>query len=392
MKTKRTLAMIISTLLLCAVAVSACACSEEFVDFLESLVTDAESITPVPDSTTPVSPDTTAPSTENRIPFGRAPEVGEYNLPAESFGDQYEKEASEVIDGAIEAAVAYVNAMKDERHSTTSFTFDPDANGYLSKLTPEERGLYERIVSAGKNFERISVSESEYSGDLKAAYFDIYEPMTYCEPGLASYMTLDVKTHLEANSDSLVSHYSLIFDRYFDPARDANSDLSTGKITMEEIVHGAKLLDRVVKRVVRFMPDGLTTYDKYYYLAVVLCEKVSYDDRPDNCFTAYGALVDGKAVCEGYTSAYYMLCREAGLWCAYRDGQPTGVGHTWNMVKLDSGIFNVDVTWCDGNGKPSSRRWYDYFVRSDEVFKDDGHNATAGVAGTGVYEPCPYET
>ena len=137
------------------------------------------------------------------------------------------------------------------------------------------------------------------------------------------------------------------------------------------------------------MPEGLTAYDKYYYLAAFLSERVFYDDRPANCFTAYGALVGGRAVCEGYSTAYVLLCRRAGLWCAYRTGKPDGGSHIWNMIKLESGIYNVDVTWCDGEGSPESRRWYDYFVKSDAEF--ESHSPTSGVASTGDREPCPYE-
>ena len=332
--------------------------------------------------------ETTTQVTENTIPFVKTPDIELVKLPIEQFSDSIEREASEIIDEAIAKAISYVNAMRDDRHSNVYFSFDEDANGYLSALTPEQNDLYDRFICAGKNFNHLSVTDKEYKGDLKKAYFALYEPMTYCEPGLASYFTLDATSHL--NQD-MTTYYSPVFDRYFDPNRDGNAELSTGEVTMEKIKHDATLLDRVVKRIVRFMPDGLSTYDKYYYLAAVLSERVSYDKRPDNCYTAYGALIGGRAVCEGYTSAYYLLCREAGLWCAYRNGQPSGVGHTWNMVKLDSGIYNVDITWCDGYGNPYERDWYDCFMKSDEAFKNDGHCATSGVEGTGDFEPCPYE-
>jgi hypothetical protein len=109
------------------------------------------------------------------------------------------------------------------------------------------------------------------------------------------------------------------------------------------------------------MPDGLSTYDKYYYLAEVICEKNDYDDRPKNCYTAFGALIGGRSVCEGYSRAFYLLCKEAGLWCDYRSGN----GHIWNMVMIDGNLYNVDVTWCDGK-EAASYRWYDNFVKSDE--------------------------
>lgn len=377
--------IIISAIILCAVVLQTVSCS-----FITDIV-DGLSTLEITEESTPVSTEAaTEPPRVNEIPFFTTPEIEPFELPEEQIDDPIEKEASEIIDGAIAKAISYVNAMKDARHSDVSYAFIDDANGYIASLTPEQKGLYDRFVAAGKNCERLTVSDKEYGGDLKAAYFALYRPLTYSEPDIASYFTIDAKTQLLASE--MTTRYVSVFDSYFDPERDANADLSTGEVTMEKISHGAKLLDAVVKRIVRFMPEGLSTYDKYYYLAAVLSERVSYDKRPDNCYTAYGALIGGRAVCEGYTSAYYLLCREAGLWCAYRDGQPSGVGHTWNMVKLESGIYNVDITWCDGYGKPNEKDFYDCFMKSDADFAADGHSATSGVNGTGVFEPCPYES
>ena len=382
---KRLFIIIISAAILLSFAAQLTSCS--FVtDIVDALSTLEDTEASLPANTE----ETTEPPKVNTIPFFKTPEIEPFELPAEQIDDPIEKEASEIIDGAIAKAISYVNAMKDARHSGVSYSFDGDANGYIAELTPEQKDLYDRFVAAGKKCERLTVSDKEYGGDLKAAYFALYRPLTYSEPDIASYFTIDAKTQLLASE--MTTRYVSVFDRYFDPDRDANADLITGEVTMEKIRHGAKLLDAVVKRVVRFMPEGLSTYDKYYYLAAVLSEKVSYDKRPDNCYTAYGALIGGRAVCEGYTSAYYLLCREAGLWCAYRDGQPSGVGHTWNMVKLDSGIYNVDVTWCDGYGKPFEKDFYDCFMKSDADFAADGHSATSGVLGTGTFEPCPYES
>jgi len=383
MNIKRVLTLSLAVLLICVIAFQATSCGL-VADYINSLAT----LDSTDEVTTEVTEETTSQVTENAIPFVKTPDIEFVKLPSEQFADSIEREASKIIDDAIAKAISYVNAMRDDRHSNVSFSFDEDANGYLAKLTPEQKDLYDRFICAGKNFNHLSVTDKEYKGDLKKAYFALYEPMTYCEPSLASYFTLDATSHL--NQD-MTTYYSPVFDRYFDPDHDGNTELSTGQVTMEKIKHDATLLDRVVKRIVRFMPEGLSTYDKYYYLAAVLSERVSYDKRPDNCYTAYGALIGGKAVCEGYTGAYYLLCREAGLWCAYRNGQPSGVGHTWNMVKLDSGIYNVDITWCDGYGKPYERDWYDCFMKSDDSFESDGHSFTSGVKGTGSFEPCPYE-
>ena len=324
---------------------------------------------------------------EGGFPLAHTPDVPAYSLPEESFADDLEREAAALIDPAIERALACVAVMQDSRHSTLVLPFEEDANGYLAKLTAEQRALFDRFVAAGRRGEALSVAASDYNGDLKAAFFALHEPLTYSEPGLACWYDLEPTTRVRM--DDYTSIYTSLNSYFFDPNEDQNVSVPKGRVVLADVLHDAALLDRVIGRIVRFMPDGLTTYDRYYYLAAVLSERAAYDARPKNCFTAYGALIGGRAVCEGYTSAYYLLCREAGLWCAYRNGMPEGQGHTWNMIRLDSGIYNVDVTWCDGEGAPYERDWYDCFVKSDADFAD--HAATTGVAGTGSFEPNPYE-
>ena len=197
MRVKRFLSLSLAVLLICVIAFQATSCGL-VADYINSLAT----LDSTDEVTTEVTEETTTQVTENTIPFVKTPDIEVVKLPGEQFSDSIEREASEIIDDAISKAISYVNAMKDDRHSNVCFSFDEDANGYLSALTPEQKDLYDRFVSAGKNFNHLSVTDKEYKGDLKKAYFALYEPMTYCEPGLASYFTLDATSHL--NQLSLV--------------------------------------------------------------------------------------------------------------------------------------------------------------------------------------------
>ena len=46
-------------------------------------------------------------------------------------------------------------------------------------------------------------------------------------------------------------------------------------------------------------------------------------------FTAYAALAKGKAVCQGYATLYYAMCRAMGLPVRVI----TSYDHAWNIVK-----------------------------------------------------------
>lgn len=319
------------------------------------------------------------PEPEPAIPFAAAPEIPEYVMPAETFADSLEKEAADIIDGAICRAIAVVSVYKDERHSKASYAFDYDANGFVKELSNKQKALYERLIGYAESFKTFEYTQDEYGGDLITDALTVAKPLSLTRPDIDSYFTF-----------SPAGGFSSIIDSYFDPYKDSNSSVKNGKAKMEDIKHGAKLLQRIIERVVRKMPADLTTYDKYLYLATVVSAQNSYDSSDANCFTPFGALVCGKSVCEGYSRAFLLLCREADLWCAYRFGIPKGGGHIWNMIKLDTGIYNVDITWSD-NYETGSKNWFYYFVKPDASFAADGHNANEGVKGTGTFEPNPFE-
>ena len=60
-------------------------------------------------------------------------------------------------------------------------------------------------------------------------------------------------------------------------------------------------------------------------------------------WSAYAALIDGTAICEGLSKAYQLLLYRAGINC----GLVTGPGHMWNYVNIDGRWYQTDITWAD---------------------------------------------
>ena len=72
--------------------------------------------------------------------------------------------------------------------------------------------------------------------------------------------------------------------------------------------------------------------------------------------TAIGALIDGKANCQGYSDAFYMLGRMLGWNVGRMGGQAGGDSHLWNTITLKNGkTYCVDVTWGDDAIKYNNR-------------------------------------
>jgi len=92
------------------------------------------------------------------IPFRQTPEIPEYVMPPEDYADPLDREASEIIDGAICKAIAAVSVMKDDRHSKVTYPHEEDPHGYTARFSEDQRGLYDYIVEKGRALEAFHVT------------------------------------------------------------------------------------------------------------------------------------------------------------------------------------------------------------------------------------------
>lgn len=123
--------------------------------------------------------------------------------------------------------------------------------------------------------------------------------------------------------------------------------------------------------------DYLVTHADYY----------DGDVKPLEVFTAYGALINGQGVCQGYSEAMHLLCHQAGIDSLLVTGQAIIGGqwqnHTWNMVKVGDAYYHLDTTWDDPLINRSGTPLYTYFFLDDkEMSRDHQWDRTAYPACT----------
>ena len=122
---------------------------------------------------------------------------------------------------------------------------------------------------------------------------------------------------------------------------------------------------------------GKSDYEKTLMVYEYVTSHVTYDyeDAEHNnhplSHTAYGALVDELAVCEGIAYLMYHLLLRLGIECRYiegdafeYDGQITEA-HAWNLVKLGDYYYCLDATW-DLNKTPER---FSYFLLCQYCFE-----------------------
>ncbi|WP_419025172.1 transglutaminase domain-containing protein [Emergencia sp.] len=111
-----------------------------------------------------------------------------------------------------------------------------------------------------------------------------------------------------------------------------------------------------------------TAYDKVKTIYDYICHTVQYDDihgpNYSEKYTAYAALVNQRAVCQGYSTLFYRMCKAAKIPVRIVAGTGRDENHAWNIVKLGHVYYNVDATWDAG------RKEYAYFLKSDDAFTD----------------------
>ena len=109
-------------------------------------------------------------------------------------------------------------------------------------------------------------------------------------------------------------------------------------------------------------------YEKVKGVYDYICANVTYDydNLEDTTYllkhTAYAALMNGTAVCQGYALLFYRLMLELGVDCRLVAGLGSGEAHGWNIVALNGRYYNVDSTWDAGEDV------YSWFLLSEESF------------------------
>lgn len=126
-----------------------------------------------------------------------------------------------------------------------------------------------------------------------------------------------------------------------------------------------------------------------------LLDRITYRSGQANPVdgTLYGGLVNGAAVCNGFSRSFQYLCQRAGIPCYFIEGTSIrGIPHSWNMVLLDGEWYYVDVTW-DASSYP--RCYHDYFLLSlkemeREHFPEPGTPPLPAGGGRNYYERFGY--
>lgn len=134
----------------------------------------------------------------------------------------------------------------------------------------------------------------------------------------------------------------------------------------EETALAKQKYDSAADKLIAGITPKMPEFERELILHDRLAGHIAYEDG-DRVHDAYGALINGKAVCEGYTKAFQYLLQKVGIQSFMATGTGNGGKHAWNIVRIDGKYYNVDLTWDD----QESDTFHAYFNLTDERIKED---------------------
>lgn len=196
--------------------------------------------------------------------------------------------------------------------------YDPALMLHYPRLTAAQQQVFDTVYAAA--------AAGQVQVPIDAAYDDAVAAMTAllrdC-PELCA-LALDYRLH------------------YYQNAPDRATAIELGYIL--PISSQEALMQVAASLVSRAQGDAFTREE---FLHNALCAMANYDAGSANSHNAYGALVEGRAVCDGYANAMTLLLRLSGIPCGMVEGTLGTLPHAWNLVMVDGACTWLDATSDD---------------------------------------------
>lgn len=252
------------------------------------------------------------------------------------------------------------------------------ATGDAPQLTlQDDRTLEEIIVEGLRNVEEvISIPYGSLPAnqeEIKRVYFGI------------------VKTHPEFFYVGNGASYAVSGDYVVSISPKYDENLAQPEVIAAFNAHVEEILSETTSPGMSQLEIALSLHDYLVLHCAYDWSVLQNQGEPSyNVYTAYGALIEGNAVCQGYAMAYNLLLNKVGIETEYVTSST--INHGWSLVEIDGTWYHVDVTWDDPT-MPFSDYNHDlpgycihkYFLVSTEGMADHG-DFTVSHATADTYE------
>lgn len=273
---------------------------------------------------------------------------GEDNFaPLLAYFDSLVTSADEEVEWVEEDLSDYIfqeggSSVLDEP-APMSLSLDDEIQAHAS----DTEGAKAALIAGMKAWES-SIDLSSYEillDEVKALYIDTinYNPDLFYVSNASYFYNPDTKMVTSVEPIYNTDNYSKADVEKYNAARDA--------AFAEALPDTSGMSD---------LQKALALHD---YLAQHMYYNYASGNTPGDKHNAYNALVEGTAVCQGYTLAYAALLQKAGISVDFAVSD--AMDHIWNYVQIDGQWYHVDVTWDDPSPDRAGYVAHRYFMNSD---------------------------
>lgn len=143
--------------------------------------------------------------------------------------------------------------------------------------------------------------------------------------------------------------------------------------TKQKALSEKEQLNKKVDTILNGITTEMNEFERIEYIHDTINKLCVYgESETGNQDSAYGCLVEGKAICEGYSKAFLLLCNRSGIDCTIVTGTAIAdngesAAHMWNMVMVDGQWYHIDLTWDDPTLNPADNDYvrHDFFNLTD---------------------------
>ena len=260
---------------------------------------------------------------------------------------------------------------------TTVFSTDKESVPQKINIAPAIAEISPQIEEAKEVYPAFTdlislrdfLNEQKATGNYEVTFLYDGEENLLIDGTLAK-MTSSMSTHFSY----LDNQYTLTMRKYpGEKIVDAYFSGNTADLTADEL-HALE----AAKEIVTFALEQTTDpWELEQFLHDVIAETVTYytDDRMNDFeyenapryLSVVGALLDGRANCQGYTDAFYTLAAMAGFQVGKMSVEAPEGGHQVNTIFLNGQWHIVDVTYDDNDGYATD---YGRFNMGMDLVKD----------------------
>lgn len=208
------------------------------------------------------------------------------------------------------------------------------ADYYFSQLNDSQKLIYSSIALGVSKYEKtISIKNYKVTDDT-TSYNDVSDAIEAFFEDHPEVFYLDFKYQLNSIKSPLGNRLEVLVS-YTDDANTIKQQISNVDDTIRDMTSDLTNLNEFDKEL--NIHDRLGQSTVYY-------NYVSDDSIPQCCHTSYGALIDKKAVCDGFTKALQLLLDRENIQTIFVSGKTDNKAHAWDLVKIDNNWYHLDLT------------------------------------------------